>query len=138
MKKLVCIPLIATLFACSTATKPKAAHSTQVTKDTTVTVKTAVLVKDTLKQTSAPDENSNASKLIGLWIGKGDENVSFKVTKESFYYPDHSAYYKYTITGDSVKVKYEDGPLIFGVAFKGRDTLIMNGIYGTDTFFRKK
>src|SRR4051812_34083639 len=60
------------------------------------------------KQIDKVDEDDIFKKLIGTWTLKEGKNAIFEISKSTFYYPEHSMSYKYTIVGDSIKIKYDD------------------------------
>lgn len=90
------------------------------------------------KPTQPSREAKESTQLLGIWGKSEDENASFQILKDSIYYPEHDAYYHYKITGDSIRIKYDDYEGSFNFRFKGNDTLILNGMYGEQTYIRRK
>ena len=66
-------------------------------------------------------------KILGIWGIVGDENASFDIQKNKFFYPESSKSYKYKIVNDSLKIKYDDYEGAFLIKMKGKDTLVLIG-----------
>ncbi|MBC6989841.1 hypothetical protein [Hymenobacter sp. BT491] len=75
-------------------------------------------------------------KLLGIWAAEGSENASFEITKDAFYYPEHSASYTYAILGDSLRIKYDDFDGNFSFKLRGDDILVISGDDGEHLFKR--
>jgi len=67
--------------------------------------------KETINTVSRQDdktEQSDSTNILGIWTDGSSENASFDIRKDSIYYVDQFATYKYSLTGDSIKIYYPD------------------------------
>jgi hypothetical protein len=84
------------------------------------------LKQDFLPGVSGPVVKASLKdSLIGIWTDGSDANATFDIRRDSIYYVDQFASYKYSLTADSIKIMYDDGPERFKVYFI-KDTLIMD------------
>lgn len=87
---------------------------------------------------SAHDQKTQLkTKIKGYWAAVGDENVSFVITDSSVFYPDHMGTYKYRLTRDSLRIRYDDFTGAYLVKMRGDDTLILTGTE-QEVFIRTK
>ncbi len=66
-----------------------------------------------------------------------NENATFEITRDSIYYVDHNATYKYDLIGDSIKIKFDDFISTGKVNFVG-DTLIITYENGESKYWHFK
>jgi hypothetical protein len=130
MKKILIASILCILASCNNTPGNKQQQhpkKTESSKNKRVEIKSTAITKAGIRDS-----------LIGIWTHGPNENASFKIDRETFYYTEDFASYKYTLIKDSVHVFYDDGAETFFVKFKGKDTLVLNGEYGETTFFRMK
>jgi hypothetical protein len=70
-------------------------------------------------------QNNNALKHLGVWTDGNSENAIFEIRKDSIYYVDQFETYKYTLSGDSVKIFYDDWVFTGVIKLLG-DTMIIS------------
>jgi hypothetical protein len=68
---------------------------------------------------------SYADRIIGTWVPAGMENASFVIEKNKIFYPEEFESYEYLLSGDSLKIKYDENEFSFQVKLNGADTLIL-------------
>lgn len=68
--------------------------------------------------------NEKQYKLLGVWGPSKSENASFRIEKDSIYYPEHFKSYKYTISKDSIFIEY-DGWTYKGIFYFKNDSLVL-------------
>lgn len=133
MKKLLFIPLLLIMLSCnSNSTNNK---RNIIAKNDPAKKVDGTKNKQTANTTSS---SSDVSKdIIGIWAINGEENPIFEINKDSIYYPEHSVSYKYKITGDSIRIKYDWGEPSFTFKLKNKDTLIIKSM-GGDTVYQHR
>jgi len=67
------------------------------------------------------------SRIKGIWAIVGDENATFVIKDSTIFYPDQNGTYKYSLKGDSIKIKYEGFVGRFLIRMRGNDTLVTKG-----------
>ncbi|HEV8506054.1 MAG TPA: hypothetical protein VGQ53_11660 [Chitinophagaceae bacterium] len=82
-----------------------------------------------------PIDNSN--KIRGIWTDGSSENATFEIRKDSIYYVDELSSYKYSLVGNSIKIKYPDWTFTGQISFV-KDTLIINSKYGKVRYWKFK
>lgn len=76
--------------------------------------------------TELPDRQSpEASILVGQWAMTGQTNESFRLSKDSLYYPNNNDAYLYRATADSIHFYMAGSTSEYGWKMKGSDTLEM-------------
>lgn len=103
-------------------------------------VTTDPLIKRTKKDIHQSDiSNPVYRQLKGTWAAIGEDNATFIIDNNTFFYPDHDAFYKYACKGSFITIHYDGFNAVFGVKFKGRDTLMLSSAkYGKSSFYRFK
>jgi hypothetical protein len=136
MKKLLFVPLLLIMLSCnSNSTTGKQTKRNTIAKNDSAKPVDGIKNKQTANTTSS---SSDVSKyIIGIWAINGEENPIFEINKDSIYYPEHSVSYKYKITGDSIRIKYDWGEPSFAFKLKNKDTLIIKGM-GGDTVYQHR
>ncbi|MBO9632520.1 MAG: hypothetical protein J7578_05335 [Chitinophagaceae bacterium] len=66
-----------------------------------------------------------ASTLIGRWAMTGETNESFRLTRDSLYYPNNHDAYLYRATADSIHFYMVGSTSEYAWKMKGSDTLEM-------------
>jgi hypothetical protein len=92
--------------------------------------KAPIQVDDNAKQT-------NQSDLSGVWTDGSSENATLDIRKDSIYYVDQSASYKYSLSNDSIKILYPDWTFTGAVIFN-KDTLVIASEDGTTKYWKFK
>lgn len=69
-------------------------------------------------------KEGDKDKLIGVWGPSINENASFRIQKDSIYYPEYFKSFKYTTTMDSIFIHY-DGWIFKGVFYFMNDSLVL-------------
>lgn len=84
--------------------------------------------------------NNIQEQIQGRWCSIGDTVSTFSINSNEIFYYDASASYKYLLSNDTIKIKYDDYNYQGRIIKKGTDTLIMIGIAKfkgeIDTLFR--
>jgi hypothetical protein len=123
--------LIILLSACNSEQKTETIQDSTITKDTLTQIEKApIQVDDNAKQT-------NQSDLAGVWTDGSSENATLDIRKDSIYYVDQSASYKYSLSNDSIKIIYPDWTFTGAVIFN-KDTLVMASEDGTTKYWKFK
>jgi hypothetical protein len=136
MKKLLFIPLLLIMLSCnSNSTDSKQNKRDATAKNDPAKNIDGIKNKQTVNTTSSSGDVSK--DIIGIWAINGEENPIFEINKDSIYYPEHFVSYKYKITGDSIRIKYDWGEPSFAFKLKSKDTLIIKGI-GGDTVYQHR
>ncbi len=91
---------------------------------------------------SANNKTSNLTtdQLIGNWVidDKQNTNVTFKISKHNFYYPDAQVTNPYTIKGDTIKMTLEDGYIeSFPFSFRDKNTLVIITATGDKQVYKR-
>ncbi|QIL76320.1 hypothetical protein [Hymenobacter sp. HDW8] len=73
------------------------------------------------------------SKILGSWTDSANNNAVFEIRKDSIYYIDQFAAYKYRLRGDSIVIFYPDLKFSGSISFH-KDTLIITSIDGSAKF----
>jgi len=141
MKKLFFILVLFSLFSCNNNSSKRISNLKEESdsvraKTISVAKKDSAIGKEKLKE--KVDDNDLSKKLIGTWTLKEGENPTFEISKNTFYYPEHSASYKYKILGDSIRIKYDGFEEGFSFKFKTNDILILTGDDGENIYHRVK
>ena len=101
------------------------------TGDDSVIVATHSLKNDSsvlTEKVKSQELNSNiSSKILGAWALVGSENATFVIEKQKIVYPETFTSYKYYLSKDSIKIKYDDYIGSYLIKIKGSDTLILSG-----------
>ena len=127
--KLVSAALLILLVACNPERNTKTIQDSTIGKDTSKQIQqVAIKVDENAKQT-------NASKLLGIWTEGSSGNATFDIRKDSIYYVDQFATYKYSLTGDSIKIYYPDWTFTGAISFS-KDTLRIAYEDGTTTYWK--
>src|SRR4051812_43619381 len=77
------------------------------------------------KQNDAIGNSSINKQIIGTWTNQSSENAVFEVNEKSFYYPEQSESYNYSIDQDKIEIRYPDYTFEAKISFS-KDTLIMD------------
>jgi hypothetical protein len=79
-------------------------------------------------------------KILGIWVLVGNDagSTSFKIERDSIYYPDLTRNFSYKLEEDSIKINFVDYETSFRVAMNGRDTLKFFGEGGEQIYYRVK
>jgi Tfp pilus assembly protein PilX len=79
-------------------------------------------------------------KITGTWVMTGNDasSTSFKIQRDSIYYPDLSRNFSYRLEEDSIKINFVDYETSFQVSMNGRDTLKFMGEGGEQIYYRVK
>jgi len=138
-KKILLFIIISSLIACQSDNKSNLkSMKDSLKKDTLHSLRDSSR-SVTIKATNSlvPDV---AKMLLGVWIVKNSEtgNASFLLRESQIYYPETEATYPYKLEGDSLVIKYEDYVQHLGFKFHGKDTLVLVGEDGPNTFYRVK
>jgi predicted small secreted protein len=120
------------LMACNNGT------STGIGKDTIVEIDTARAIQKTVnsKQDSAI-EKRGTSNILGVWTNDSIENSTFDLRKDSIFYVDLFATYKYSIIGDSIKIYYRNWTFT-GMIHCANDTLTIASNDGATKYWKFK
>ena len=136
MRIQIVLSLAIVLSACNNADKSKlASESTAVVhhKDSTKKIK-----NDTTIKVNVDSQIDSSSKILGIWLLKGESNPTFEIRKSTIYYPEHFKSYKYKVAGDSLKIFYDDFNETFAFKLKGNDTLTLTGEDGVTEYYKVK
>jgi hypothetical protein len=129
--KHLCSALIILLSACNFEQNTDTIKDSTITKDTLTQIEKApIQVDDNAKQT-------NQSDLSGVWTDGSSENAILDIRKDSIYYVDQSASYKYSLSNDSIKILYPDWTFTGAVIFN-KDTLVIASEDGTTKYWKFK
>ncbi|HZH95694.1 MAG TPA: hypothetical protein VEY06_07405 [Flavisolibacter sp.] len=129
--KHLCSALIILLSACNFEQNTDTIKDSTITKDTLTQIEKApIQVDDNAKQT-------NQSDLSGVWTDGSSENATLDIRKDSIYYVDQSASYKYSLSNDSIKILYPDWTFTGAVIFN-KDTLVIASEDGTTKYWKFK
>lgn len=107
----------------------------------TVTIEDSLVMKDTTKRIKKAVEaigqrtDGSNSNLLGAWTDGSSENASFEIRKDSIYYVDQFATYKYSLTGDIIKIYYPDWTFTGAINFS-KDTLTIASEDGTTKYWK--
>lgn len=114
------------------------------TGPTTATIQDSLPVTDTTKEimktiSKVDDkaEQNDSSKILGIWTDGSSANASFDIRKDSIYYVDLFATYKYSLNGDSIKIYYPDYTFT-GTISLSNDTLTISSEDGATKFWKFK
>ena len=127
MKKILVISVCAFILSCNDSSTGKS----EASKDSLNTIKSVLdtsinnVMKDSLPNQKPGNELAN--KILGTWALTGMENASFVIEKKKISYTETFTSYKYSLEGDSIKIKYDDYTGSYLVKLKGADTLILTG-----------
>jgi len=108
------------------------------------TVQDSLLPRDTTKKIlntiGRQDDKAKQNELsnfLGLWTDGNNENASFDIRKDSIYYVDQLATYKYSIVGDSIRIYYPQWTFT-GAIVLSNDTLTITSREGTTQYWKFK
>lgn len=132
MKKLLFIPLLLIMLSCN-SNSINSKHTTTKTH----LAKNVDGAKNKQTTNTISPNNEVSKSIIGIWAINGEENPIFEINKDSIYYPEHSVSYKYKITGDSIRIGYDEGEQNFAFKLKNKDTLIIKSL-GEDTVYHHR
>ncbi|SEO31221.1 hypothetical protein SAMN05192574_10729 [Mucilaginibacter gossypiicola] len=136
MKKLLFIPLLLIMLSCNSNSTDSAQNKRNITAKNDPAKNIDGAKNKQIANTTSP--GSEVSKnIIGVWAINGEENPIFEINKDSIYYPEHSVSYKYKITGDSIRIGYDEGEQSFAFKLKNNDTLIIKSL-GGDTVYQHR
>ncbi|WEK35401.1 MAG: hypothetical protein P0Y53_23155 [Candidatus Pseudobacter hemicellulosilyticus] len=78
---------------------------------------------------SLPDNKADNlnNKVLGTWALLGEENATFVIEKKKINYPETFTSYNYSISKDSIHIKYDDYTGSYLIKFKGADTMVLLG-----------
>ncbi|MBC6610131.1 hypothetical protein H8B15_04320 [Hymenobacter sp. BT507] len=99
--------------------------------DTTKEIKNAISRRHNIV------EKSDSTTILGIWKDGNSENATFDIRKDSIYYIDQFATYKYFIIGDSIKIYYPDRAFT-GLVSLSKDTLTITSEDGATKFWKFK
>jgi hypothetical protein len=108
--------IVLILTACNNGQKTTTVQDSSAEIDTT---------KEIIKTISTHDikaEQTDSSNILGVWTDGSSENASFYIKKDSIYYVDQFATYKYSVTDDSIKIYYPDWTFTGAISLS-KDTL---------------
>ena len=133
MRKILCFTLLS-LFVISCGRSDKAAKKSLQAKQNTGNI--AKTDGNTAGQSNAPI----SQKILGTWVLAGNDagSTSFKIERDSIYYPDLSRNFTYKLEEDSIRINFVDYETSFWVAMSGRDTLKFFGEGGEQIYYRVK
>lgn len=127
MKKILLISMCAFLLSCNDSSTGESG----ATKDSVIAVKSVLdtSINNVLKDSLPKQEPGNelANKILGTWALIDMENTSFVIEKKKISYPETFTSYKYSLVGDSLKIKYDGYTGSYLVRMSGADTLILTG-----------
>lgn len=78
-----------------------------------------------------------SDKLRGIWTDGSSENATFDIGKDSIYYVDQFASFKYALTGDTIKIKYPEWTFVGHINFL-KDTLVIKSEDGLTKYWKFK
>ena len=140
MKNIILIAIATFMLSCTNKSQQ---HLTSLEVKKSDAVKQAN--KSATKGNLDPKKNSVVQKstkagpsLMGDWVADESENVTFEITKNTFYYPEHSSSYRYKIVGDSVKVQYDGFDQSFAYHLDGEKKLTLVGADGEQHVYSRK
>ncbi|MBS1600422.1 MAG: hypothetical protein JST75_19490 [Bacteroidetes bacterium] len=89
-----------------------------------------LMITESFAQTSSEKGNNKTiskDQILGTWAAEGQQNATFVIQKNKIFYPDQNASYKYDLSNDHIKIKYDgfDGEYI--VIKQSADTLVFLG-----------
>lgn len=126
--KLLSTLLVILFAACNFVQKDTIQDNTR-TKDTTKEI------KQTVSKVANNAKQSNYSKLLGIWTDGNSENAVFDIRKDSIYYVDQFATYRYSLTGDTITIFYPDWTFTGAISFS-KDTLIIASEDGVTKYWK--
>ncbi len=110
--------LLILFVACNSEQNAKTIQDSTIPKDSSEQISKAFLqAVDNAQQT-------DRLKLFGIWTDGSTENATFDIRKDSIYYVDHFATYKYSLTDDRIKIFYSDWTFTGAVVFS-KDTMMI-------------
>jgi hypothetical protein len=130
-KKLLPATLLILFVACNSE------QNTKTIQDSTITKDTSKLIRKASVQAVDNSKKTNQSNLLGIWTDGSSENATFDIKKDSIYYVDQFASYKYSLRADSIKINYPDYTFAGAVSFS-KDTMIIASEDGTTKYWKFK
>ena len=94
-------------------------------------------LEDTPKQLGKKNANTATlkEKLLGPWGNESSENAIFNIDADSIFYVDQVAFYKYSLTGDTITAYNTGSAYKSKISFRG-DTLVMDSEGERTKFWR--
>jgi hypothetical protein len=80
----------------------------------------------------------DVSNMIGIWTDGQTENATFEIGKDSIYYIDSFQKYKYSISGDSITIKFDGFDNVSKIEKVDKDSLILNSEKQITKYWRFK
>jgi hypothetical protein len=99
------------------------------------TTKIVLSNKDIKVKSSDGISPATKDKMLGPWTSEGYNNAVFDIRKDSIYYIEDFASYKYDLTQDSIKIDYPDGAYSAKIYFI-KDTLVMRSEDGEAKYWK--
>lgn len=78
---------------------------------------------------------SLSNKILGVWTDGNTQNAAFSISRDSILYVKDMTSYKYSLTGDSIKIIYPDNVILGKIGFLG-DTLVINSFAESSKFWK--
>jgi len=94
-------------------------------------------IKTSEKINVSSKEIKNKADFLGIWTDGYSENASFNIRKDSIYYVDQFATYKYDIIGDSIKIYYPEWTFAGSISMS-KDTMTIISEDGTTKYWKFK
>lgn len=99
-----------------------------------------ILQADTSKKPVPPSAASAdlKTKILDIWKDFEGENATFEIKPNSIYYFEHSAAYKYILTGDVINIKFPDYTFTGKVSFVNGIMVFNSKKFGLSKYNRMK
>ena len=130
MKNEIIIVLIILLSACNQD------HTKIAVKENALNADTVMKAKDTIEN-EVENKPKSDSNILGFWTDGSTENASFEISRDSIFYVDAFSSYKYSLSGDTIKIYYSDWTFVETTSFIN-DTLVISSKDQDDKFWRFK
>ena len=112
-------------------------QDTETIRDITITKDTSSQIEKASVQVEDKGNEINKLEVFGIWTDGSSENANFEIRKDSIYYVDQFASYKYSLSSDSIKILYTDWTFTGAVSFT-KDTMIIASENGTTKYWKFK
>jgi len=76
---------------------------------------------------SAIDKTISKDQIIGTWAVDGEKKPMFVIEKNKIFYPDLKSSYKYSLSKDTIRIKYDGFDGNYLVLKPSADTMIFIG-----------
>ncbi|WP_345107467.1 hypothetical protein [Mucilaginibacter panaciglaebae] len=84
------------------------------------------------KKIEKKKKKTNIQLLQGKWCSIENSESLFQIDSNEIFYYDATKYFKYTLSNNILKIKFDDYASSSQIKFKGNDTLIMIGLGKAD------